>query len=174
MSLRGKTLIITGVASGIGKATARLASEAGARVIGLDKDPVGDQVDRYLGIDMADERAIDAALAEIEDGADALCNIAGISMAPPPPQVLRVNFLGPRYLTTKLAPRLSEGASVVNMASVGGWAWRDNLDQVKACIALTEFSQAEPFCIEYNVERTFSYKLAKECLIVWSMMNAVH
>jgi NAD(P)-dependent dehydrogenase (short-subunit alcohol dehydrogenase family) len=173
MSLQDKTILVTGAASGIGRATARLAREAGARVIGLDKDPPDSQhVDQYIKIDMADEDAIDAALAQIEDGADALCNIAGISMAPPQPQVLKVNFLGPRYLSTKLAPRLAEGASVVNMASVGGFAWRDNLDQVKACIALTSLTQADRFCVEHDVERTFSYKLAKECLIVWTMINA--
>ncbi|MDP6174217.1 MAG: coniferyl-alcohol dehydrogenase [Rhodospirillales bacterium] len=172
MALQGKTIIISGIASGIGQATAALARQAGAYVIGLDKNPATVELDQFIEIDMSDEGAIDAALEQIDEGADRLCNIAGISMAPPQPMVLKVNFLGPRYLATKLAPRLADGASIVNMASVGGSAWRDNLEQVKPCIALTSMSQAEQFCTEYNVERTLSYKLAKECLIVWTMMNA--
>ncbi|SOE19894.1 SDR family NAD(P)-dependent oxidoreductase [Streptomyces sp. OK228] len=40
LRLADKVVVVTGAASGIGQATARLLTEGGAVVVGVDRDPV--------------------------------------------------------------------------------------------------------------------------------------
>ncbi|MFE2517840.1 SDR family NAD(P)-dependent oxidoreductase [Streptomyces mirabilis] len=40
LRLTDKVVVVTGAASGIGQATARLLTEEGALVVGVDRDPV--------------------------------------------------------------------------------------------------------------------------------------
>jgi NAD(P)-dependent dehydrogenase (short-subunit alcohol dehydrogenase family) len=174
MSLQGKTVAMTGAASGIGAATAALLKEAGARVIALSRHSVPTGVDETIPIDLAHGAAIDAAAARIQGPVHALCNIAGVSMAPPPAHVLKVNFLGTRRLTEALSPKLADGGAVINVSSVGGMAWRDNLDQVKALMAVRDLDQADAFAAEHDIQPMLSYKLSKECIIAWTQTLAVH
>ncbi|MBV9510726.1 MAG: SDR family oxidoreductase [Caulobacteraceae bacterium] len=89
-SLSGKTALITGAASGIGRAAARLLQEEGARTIVLDRDADGlralseDGRAHALVADLADRQAvIDAAREAIALGwgVDILVNAAGITGA---------------------------------------------------------------------------------------------
>ncbi len=79
MRLDGKTILITGAASGIGQASAIKALAEGARVIGVDQLPNGipDGVEPIVG-DVTDEDTIARAIAAA-DRIDGLATIAGIS-----------------------------------------------------------------------------------------------
>ena len=87
MSFDGKTVLVTGGASGIGRATAlRLAIE-GARVWIADrKAPAGDdpvrKAARFVPLDVTDTAAVERAIAEMiaDEGAlDVAVNAAGIA-----------------------------------------------------------------------------------------------
>jgi 3-oxoacyl-[acyl-carrier protein] reductase len=96
-SIAGTVAIVTGAASGMGLATARLFADEGARVAMLDinadaLEPLAQEVRDAGGdalawaIDLADARAIERVFAEIADhfGAiDILVNNAGISRFAP-------------------------------------------------------------------------------------------
>jgi NAD(P)-dependent dehydrogenase (short-subunit alcohol dehydrogenase family) len=105
--LRGKVVLITGGAQGIGLATARLAAQRGARVALLDRDgEAADRAARGIGADRAvratggeqaialaadvtDPDALAAAVAATADrlgGIDVAIANAGI---PPPPRTVR-------------------------------------------------------------------------------------
>ena len=80
--LQGRTAVVTGVSMGIGRATAELLLESGARVIGLAR--VADRWNHpeLLGIpcDLSDAEAIEAAFREISlrtEGLDYVVNVAG-------------------------------------------------------------------------------------------------
>ena len=86
----GKRIIVTGGASGIGKATARLVADQGARVAMLDvmddagveaADEIGDQA-RFWHVDVVDEPAVEAVIGEATEwlggGVDVLLHIAGV------------------------------------------------------------------------------------------------
>ncbi|MGD9734965.1 MAG: SDR family oxidoreductase [Solirubrobacterales bacterium] len=78
--LEGKVCVITGVASGIGAASASLFAAEGARVVGIDLAEV-DAGEMSVQANVADEDAVREALAEIRSRMgriDVLMNNAGI------------------------------------------------------------------------------------------------
>jgi len=79
MRLDGKTILITGAASGIGQATAAKALIEGARVVGVDLggDGMPDGVEPVLG-DVTDDDTIGRAIAAAGP-IDGVATIAGVS-----------------------------------------------------------------------------------------------
>lgn len=81
MALAGKRALVTGAASGIGRAVAVALGEAGASVVGLDLVDPGNTVCPLVIADIAEAAAaadaVDRAAAKL-GGLDILCNAAGI------------------------------------------------------------------------------------------------
>ena len=81
---KGKSVAVTGGASGIGEATARRLAAEGALLVILDANaPDGARVASEIGgrsiqVDVSDERSVEAAFASI-DRLDALVNSAGVA-----------------------------------------------------------------------------------------------
>lgn len=145
LSLAGKTAVVTGAGSGIGRATAGLLSLLGARTILVDRDAasldaaVADCAEQAGAasacvIDLADHAAIERNFAEIArdaGGIDILVNSAAINVSGPSvdydlevwARVLDVNLTG-LFVACRCAARSmierAAGGSIVNVASVGG------------------------------------------------------
>jgi NAD(P)-dependent dehydrogenase (short-subunit alcohol dehydrogenase family) len=146
--LAGRTYIVTGAGSGIGRATAARLLDDGARVLGADITdaatvPSGseDAADRWLFTiaDVTDERSVQAMVQTAVDAGgtlDGLVNAAGVAGGGPVhmlpaeewDRVLAVNLTG-TYLTAKHAitqmlrqPTRPDGqrGSVVTVASIEG------------------------------------------------------
>lgn len=144
--LRGKSVFLTGAASGIGRATALACAGEGAVLFLTDVDEQGllrvvDEV-RVTGgavahaapVDVADHDAVRAMAAEItaRHGAmDVVMNIAGIASwgtitAMPHrtwQRVVDVNLMGPIAVLEYLVPPMIEagrGGQVVNVSSAAG------------------------------------------------------
>ena len=127
--LAGKIAIVTGAASGIGKATVELFRDEGATVVGAD---VGDGADvRADAGGEADVERLVNDVAQAHGGLDIFFANAGISggfasiseqSAADWAEILRVNLIGP-FLAIKFAApliRLRGGGSIVCTASVAG------------------------------------------------------
>jgi NAD(P)-dependent dehydrogenase (short-subunit alcohol dehydrogenase family) len=134
--LDGLAALVTGGASGIGLATARLLAERGARVAALDRD-LGDLPAPLHGVqaDVTDDDQVRAAVADAVaalGGLDILVNNAGIgaqgTIADNPDSewraVLDVNLLGVVRVTRAALPHLraSAHASIVNTSSIAATA----------------------------------------------------
>jgi NAD(P)-dependent dehydrogenase (short-subunit alcohol dehydrogenase family) len=132
----GKTVIVTGAGSGIGRAIAlRIASEGG-RVVAADvaEDRVAAIVEELgngaVGVsgDVSQQADVDRIVDAAEGRVDALANVAGIMDGFLPPhevddetwnRVLGVNLTGPMRLTRAVLPvMLAAGrGAIVNVAS---------------------------------------------------------
>jgi NAD(P)-dependent dehydrogenase (short-subunit alcohol dehydrogenase family) len=129
--LDGKVCVVTGTASGIGAASARLFAEEGARVVGIDLAADGAEGNLTVQADVADEEQVAAAFARVmrEIGQiDVLMNNAGIN-PPDDASILETDLetwqrvqdvnLRSVFLCCKHAipHMLGAGGSVINVAS---------------------------------------------------------
>lgn len=136
----GKSIIVTGAGSGIGRATAHRIAHEGGRVIATDV--VADRLDALTaelpGLDVAtvvgdvaSAETIDALLDAAGDRIDGLANVAGIMDGFLPPsevddatwdRVFAVNLTAPMRLTRAVLPRMIEAGagSIVTVSSEAG------------------------------------------------------
>lgn len=133
--LADKIAIVTGAASGIGAATARLFAEHGARVVGLDRNAPATPhpgVD-YAIADVTDAAAVEAAVQRALDRhcrVDVLVNNAGADVFSEPLQLsdadwercLALNLKGAWTCTRAVLPSMlaQRAGAIVNIASVHG------------------------------------------------------
>ncbi|WP_324766931.1 coniferyl-alcohol dehydrogenase [Pokkaliibacter plantistimulans] len=172
MSLNNKTLVITGVASGIGAEVARLARFQGARVIGLDRNAPAMTLDDFIQVDLSSTAQIDALVDALPSSIDGLCNIAGVPGTAPAELVGKVNYLGLRHLCQTLLPRFSPAAGIVNIASILGAEWPARLEQHKALAATPSYAEGQAWLDANPVAQETCYQYFKEALIVWTTQQA--
>ncbi len=133
--LSGRTALVTGAASGIGRAVATRLAEDGASVLLLDRDEAGAKEaaaaigGEHLVADLSDRGAIDA-LGLGERGIDILVNNAGIQHVAPIEEfdperfalIHQVMLHAPFLLTRALLPGMYAGGwgRIVHVSSVHG------------------------------------------------------
>ncbi len=168
----GKTLLVTGAASGIGAASAALLAAQGASVIAVDRHapaqmPPGS---RFIQADLSSRSAIDALVGQLPAGLAGLANIAGLPPTHPPEEVLNVNLVGLKYLTQRIIAQLADGAAIVNLASLAGLGWAEAKPLIAESQTL-DFDGVADFCRKHRIEGGRSYFFTKEALIVWTLQN---
>ena len=163
-------IAVTGGATGIGRQVVELIQAKGGQVTVFDIVTPDYKVDEYIPLDLSKSDSIKAALSQVKGAYDALCNVAGL-----PPREgnavlgLKVNFIGTREFTEGMLAHLSEGSSIVNVASRAGAMWKDNIEQVKQLMALSEKDDVAVFCEQNQIDYVRAYNLSKEAVIVWGM-----
>ncbi len=170
--LRDKTIVVTGCASGIGKATAKLVKRLGGDVLGVDVNKTEEHVDELYIADLSDRRTVKALINALPTRIDGIANIAGLPPTAPAEKVLLVNLVGLKFFTENMIPKLNDGASIVNLASLAGFGWPQAMDAIRASEDL-DFEDVEDFIRRWNVgnEGGRSYFFSKEALVVWTMRN---
>ncbi len=124
--------VVTGAASGIGRAVAEQLLRAGERVIGVDRDRDGlasltDHGAEVIVADLTTDGGREAVAAAAPRVAK-LVNAAGIIRMTPLDQVtldlwdeqFRINAHSLFFLTQRLMSQLTDGAAVVNLSSTAG------------------------------------------------------
>ena len=174
MSLDGKTIIVTGVSSGIGAATANATAAMGARVIGIDRvapDPSNSLTGFHLG-ELSDPASIDRVVGSLDGQIHGLANVAGVSSAAPYELQFKVNYFGTRYLTERLKPLFGPTVAVVSVASGTAVMWRERVGLFKELAATNGFEEGMRW-LERNPQiGLHSYGRTKEALVVWTQLMA--
>ena len=170
--LKGKVIVVTGSASGIGFETARLCTAMGATVLGVDVTKKFDHVEEFYRADLSDARTIDALVDVLPSGIDGIANIAGLPPTAPAEKVLKVNLFGLKRLTLGLLPKLNDGASIVNLASLAGFGWPQAVETIRASES-ADMDDLAGFMQRHAITNAGgrSYFFSKEALIAWTQQN---
>jgi NAD(P)-dependent dehydrogenase (short-subunit alcohol dehydrogenase family) len=172
INYKNKRVVITGCFSGMGEATARLLLSLGAEVHGLDYKPSSLDLASFKLTDLRDPASIDAAANGIVGRVDALFNCAGVPSTFAPMDVFKVNYIGPRRLTDRLLPQMSEGSAIACIASTAGFAWARRLERVKTLIAQSSYEAAVSWCEEHLQTDKDAYTFSKQAIIVWTLISS--
>jgi glucose 1-dehydrogenase len=129
-----KTVLITGAAGGIGRATVALFAEKGWRVIGVDRSPFGEPFPAaglFLQAEISDPESVESIFAQVREfteSLDALVSNAAVQVAKPLVDtsvdewdMVIANNLRPAFLLAKLAHPLLKaggGGAIINVSSV--------------------------------------------------------
>jgi 2-keto-3-deoxy-L-fuconate dehydrogenase len=170
-SLENKTAIITGGASGIGKAIVQLFAKQGATVHSIDSSygtPTAAQVNFSVGnvfahpCDVSDHEQVMKTIDGLSGRIDILVNNAGIAhvgnventLTADFEKIFAVNVKGMYNCLHAVVPRMKkEGGVIVNMASVASWVGltdRFAYSMSKGAVASMTLSVARDY-LPYNI-----------------------
>jgi 3(or 17)beta-hydroxysteroid dehydrogenase len=177
--VQGATALVTGGASGIGRATAARLADAGFRVVVTDVDPAGQQVVAaiasavFVEHDVTEESSWERVIETVLDThgrLDVLVNNAGISYVRAVTDttladwraLMAVNldgvFLGTKHGVLAMRQH-GDGGSIVNVSSASG-------------LIGSPFSSA--YCASKGAVRLFTKAVALECAAEAIRVNSVH
>lgn len=172
MTMRSAHYVVTGASTGMGAQFVDEVRQAGHTVTALDVADPTIEVDEYIRTDLSDPMSIAAAAAQVE-GLDALINCAGIPAdVATADVVLGVNFLGLRELTEALVPRISDGGSVLNIASIAGSRYRTSLDLHRELLETEDFAAGLRWYQQSPARDAGVYGFSKEAVWVYTMALA--
>jgi len=143
LGYQGKSVVVTGAASGMGQAAAQILVDLGATVTALDINTTTVPVDRALTIDLRDRANIEKVAESIDGPVDGLFSCAGL---PGPPfsewDTILVNFVGARHLAEQLVPKMAYGSSISVISSSAAIGWQDHIKAITGLLETDGFDGA--------------------------------
>ena len=169
---RNKIAVVTGSASGMGRAIVEMLVDLGAEVYALDWTEVSvSGIKSYIPTDLSNKASIDSAFEEIPAKIDKFFGCAGVSgQRHDYTTTMSINFIANKYITEEyLLDRMSVEGAIAYITSAGGLRWEkpDNIAEFisiveavgwNACIADIEDSGRK------NQEGRFGYAMSKRAL----------
>lgn len=169
---QNRRAVVTGAASGIGRAACQILVALGAEVIGVDVQPVDiDGVKESHRLDLADGGSIAAAAEAIGGPVDSLFNCAGIPGTADPRSILSINFCGLRRFTELLVPAMPVGSAICSIGSTAAVKWSYHVESFLEMLAIDDDGAALDW-LERHPELGYPYDVSKEAVNVYSAWRA--
>jgi NAD(P)-dependent dehydrogenase (short-subunit alcohol dehydrogenase family) len=169
----GKRVIVTGAASGMGAAAARILVDLGAEVHALDvKKPDLTGLASFTECDLREPDQITEAVKKIGKIVNALFNCAGLPNTFTNLEVMLVNFCGLRQLTESVIPHMVSGAAIASVASTAGIGWMQNVDLLSGLLATPDFASAREWCEAHPADLANAYGLSKEAINAYTAFRS--
>jgi NAD(P)-dependent dehydrogenase (short-subunit alcohol dehydrogenase family) len=170
----GKRAIVTGAASGMGRATAAALVAAGAEVHAWDVKPVElDGLASSRLADLTDSDSIAAAFDTTAGSIDALFGCAGLPHTYPPMQIVEVSWLGTREVIDGALERMGASGAVVTVSSIASMGWRFRTEVLKELVGIADRDEARAWIDAHPEQLGDGYCLAKECVVVYTVERSV-
>ena len=162
----GKTVVITGSASGMSRSATKLLLELGAKVYAIDINPIDLPVTKSYQVDLSKKEEIDKLCDELPDKIDALFLCHGIAFFKGKELLVqKVNFYGQKYMTEVLLDRISDHGSITYISSVGGFGWQQVYDKCVELINLPTWEDAIKWYEKHPELIKSAYVFAKQSLL---------
>lgn len=164
----GRTIVVTGAASGIGVATVTRLETAGHRVIGVDLK--GAEINVDLGTAQGRADMAEAVAKISPDGIDGVLAGAGISSAEKPRETIAINYFGAVATLENLRPLLAKSSRPRAVAICSTAAMLPGNDTVvERCLAGDEPGALAAM----ETAPTSSYPTSKQALARWVRRTAI-
>ncbi|MDO4538122.1 MAG: SDR family oxidoreductase [Coriobacteriales bacterium] len=174
LGYEGKTVVVTGAASGMAHCAAELLLSLGAKVWAVDMNDCDLPVEATIKGNLAEKDAIDSVCAQLPEQIDALFMCHGVGLKPGRETFIQlVNFVGQRYMAEKLVERIPDNGSVTFISSTGGYGWPYNMGMVSKMLDTASFEEAAELAAEFapsfsdgsDSENALDpYQFSKQCL----------
>lgn len=179
LNYQNKVCVVTGAASGIGKATCQQLVALGAKVYGLDRNEVKiEGMAEFIATDLSCKDSIDAAFAQLPEAIDCFFGVAGLSGAQTGYWVtFTVNFIANKYITdTYLEHRMVPGGSIVYVTSCGGLMWEKWSKEYKRVMDCRTWEDMVAFMKKVAPKDgvgVMAYTLSKRAMNYYTTLKAV-
>ena len=124
--LSGKVCVVTGAASGMGKAAAEMLVDLGAEVYAMDVNPVEvEGLAASIQVNLADKDSIDAAFAQVPSHVRAFLGIAGVSGANMDFMTCaKIDLIANKHICESILPeRMEAGDAIAFITSAAGFGF---------------------------------------------------
>lgn len=173
----GKTVVVTGGASGMGEQVARILGELGAKVHIVDIQQPKVACESFRQCDLSDFGQVRAVAKALHDVAPIhfVFPCAGLPpMVKGPMYCMRVNYIGTRLFVEELLPAIADGAGIALISSDAAMGWQKNLAQCLEMLAIADPDAAFAWCeADPDTRVRDGYTSSKEMLVVWVQNAAV-
>lgn len=169
LGYKGKICVVTGAASGIGRATVKMLLECGAIVYAMDINDLNIDGVVSIKVDLNSKESIDLAFDNIPKHIDCFFGVAGLSGARTNYyKTFTVNYIANKYITEKyLKERMNQGGAIAYVTSVAGTYWEKYAREYQLFTDAKTWEEMRNV-LEYQAKETtvglMAYPLSKRAL----------
>lgn len=173
-----KVCVVTGASSGMGKATAEMLVDLGAKVYAIDLNNCEvNGITEYIQCNLSKKEEIDKAFRKIPEHIDCFFGVAGLSGAKTDYRTtFDCNYTANMYITLNyLKNRMSKGGSIVYCTSTAGLEWKKFKKEQNKVVHAKTWEEVQDLTkkIASSAPATFAYMYSKRCASQFACEQAV-